>query len=108
MGLLLRIGPPGAATPDRGTQTEAEEPGSPDNFDIILTLKDDSHAIILLKYTKDIGQKDINLVLQNLTQSALLAIKEKRYDEQYRHKGKDFIAVGLGVFGRGQAKVLFG
>jgi hypothetical protein len=89
-------------------QARAEEPGAMGDLDIILVLKDGAHVVMELKYAKDEGQTDIAPLLEKLARKALAAIKEKRYGDQYRRKGTDFITVGLGVFGRGQVKALFG
>jgi hypothetical protein len=36
------------------------------------------------------------------------AIKNKKYGETYKRQGKKLLTVGLGVYGRGEVKALFG
>jgi hypothetical protein len=86
----------------------AEEPSSIGDLDIILTLKDDTYVVFELKYRKEEDQAKVDVLLKKLAVKALNAIKKKKYGETYKRQGKKFITVGLGVYGRGEVKVLFG
>jgi hypothetical protein len=89
-------------------ETRAEEPGAIGDLDLLLVLfAEDTHAVIEIKYEKDAGQKNPGEVLKRLAKNALATSKEKRYGERYKLKGERFIVIGLGIFGRGQVKVLF-
>jgi hypothetical protein len=88
-------------------EIRSEEPASIGTPDILITINDNTYVVIELKYAPDTEQKDVDSLLVELAQEALKAIKEKRYGERYRQAGKNLIEVGLGVWGRGEVKVLF-
>jgi hypothetical protein len=90
------------------TSAKAEEPDSGGDLDLLLVLKDDTHVVIELKYAKDKGQENVDELLEQLANQALKSISSHDYGGHYRLQGKNFITIGLGVFGRGQAKALFG
>jgi hypothetical protein len=93
----------------------SEEPSFTYDYDIILTMKDDTRVVIELKYAKGDGlpkdpegQAKVDALLEKLAVTALDAIKEKKYGETYKRQGKKLLTVGLGVYGRGEVKALFG
>jgi hypothetical protein len=80
-----------------------------------LTLKDDTRVVIELKYAKGDGlpknpdgQAKVEVNLKNLAVKALDAIKNKKYGETYKRQEIKLLTVGLGVYGRGEVKALFG
>jgi hypothetical protein len=90
------------------SSSEAEEPNSGGNLDLLLVLMDDTHVVIELKYAKNMGQENVDELLDQLANKALQSISSHDYGGQYRLQGKKFITIGLGVFGRGQVKAVFG
>ncbi|MDR1871111.1 MAG: ATP-binding protein [Deltaproteobacteria bacterium] len=86
----------------------AEEPGSKGTPDLTLTLNDQTYVIVELKYAKDVGQDNVEAVLNTRAKEALKAIKDKKYGQHYHLKGQKALTVGVGVFGRGEVKVIFG
>jgi hypothetical protein len=46
--------------------------------------------------------------LDKLANQGLKVIKEKKYGETYRLAGYEFVTIGIGVIGRGEAKAVFG
>jgi hypothetical protein len=85
-----------------------EQPDSGGNLDLLLVLDDDTHVVIELKYSKDNRQKNVGKVLDRLAKKALKSISSHDYGGHYRLQGKKFVTIGLGVFGRGQVKAVFG
>ncbi|MDR1871302.1 MAG: AAA family ATPase [Deltaproteobacteria bacterium] len=86
----------------------AEEPGSKGTPDLTLALNDQTYVIVELKYAQDVGQDNVEAVLNKRAQDALKAIKDKMYGQHYHLKGQKALTVGVGVFGRGEVKVIFG
>jgi hypothetical protein len=96
-------------------KARAEEPSSIGDLDIILPLTDDAYVVIELKYEKsdDLpkgpkGQAKVDAKLEKLAVKALDAIQNKKYGETYKRQGIKLLTVGLGVYGRGEVKALFG
>ncbi|MDR1870357.1 MAG: ATP-binding protein [Deltaproteobacteria bacterium] len=89
-------------------EAKAEEPGSKGTPDLTLTLKGQNYVIVELKYAKDVGQDNVEAVLNKRAIDALKAIKDKKYGQHYHLKGQKALTVGVGVFGRGEVKVIFG
>jgi hypothetical protein len=88
--------------------SRAEEPGADGTPDLTLVLKDSTYVILELKYATDTGQINVQDILDKKAKEALKAIKDKKYGEHYRLRGEKFVTVGVGVFGRGETKVIFG
>ncbi|MDR1656662.1 MAG: ATP-binding protein [Deltaproteobacteria bacterium] len=89
-------------------QTRAEEPGAIGDLDLILVLKNGTHVVMELKYAKDEGQNNVGAILKQQAQKALAAIRKKQYGQRYRLEGKEFLTVGVAVFGRSQVLAVFG
>ncbi|MDR2140780.1 MAG: ATP-binding protein, partial [Deltaproteobacteria bacterium] len=89
-------------------EVRPEEPGPLGNLDLILVTYDDIHAVIEIKYAKSVGRAGLEEALDKLARQGLKAIKEKKYGETYRLAGHDFVSIGLGVIGLGEAKAVFG
>jgi hypothetical protein len=89
-------------------EVRPEESGPLGNLDLILVTYDDIHAVIEIKYAKSEGRAGLEEALDKLANQGLKAIKEKKYGETYRLAGHDFVTIGLGVIGRGEAKAVFG
>ncbi|MDR2142266.1 MAG: PD-(D/E)XK nuclease domain-containing protein [Deltaproteobacteria bacterium] len=66
------------------------------------------HAVIEIKYAKSEGRAELEEALDKLARQGLRVIQEKKYGESYRQAGQDFVTIGLGVIGRGEAKAIFG
>jgi hypothetical protein len=88
-------------------EVRPEEPGPLGNLDLILVTYDDIHAVIEIKYAKSEGRAGLEEALDKLANQGLKAIK-KKYGETYRLAGHDFVTIGLGVIGLGEAKAVFG
>ncbi|MDR2199693.1 MAG: ATP-binding protein [Deltaproteobacteria bacterium] len=91
-----------------GKKVKADEPGIYGNPDLTLQLSDHDYAIIEIKYAAGTGRPDASEVLNNLAKKALDAIKNKKYGVQYRKKGDRVTSIGMGIFGRGKVKIIFG
>jgi hypothetical protein len=84
-----------------------EEPGSLGDLDLILVFGDNLYVVIELKCQKkddSVGNDEdkIQSILKERVDTAVKAIKEKRYGAKYERKGSKIIDVGLGVYARGR------
>jgi hypothetical protein len=84
-----------------------EEPGSLVDLDLILVFGNNLYVVIELKYQKkddSVGNDEdkIQSILKERADTALKAIKEKRYGAKYERKCSKIIDVGLGVYARGR------
>ncbi|MDR2141623.1 MAG: AAA family ATPase [Deltaproteobacteria bacterium] len=89
-------------------EVRPEEPGALGDPDLILVTFEGIHAVIEIKYAKSEGRADLEEALDQLARQGLRVIKEKKYGETYRLAGHEFVTIGLGVIGRGEAKAVFG
>jgi hypothetical protein len=87
-------------------EVNMEESGAIGDLDLTLKMGNGLYAVIELKY----GCDEINVehALNRLAQNALETIYAKQYGQKYRIPGNTVIDIGLGVFGRGQVKAIFG
>jgi hypothetical protein len=85
-----------------------EERGPLGDLDLILVTHYGLHAVIEIKYAKSEGRAELEEALDKLARQGLRVIQEKKYGETYRLAGHDFVTIGLGVIGRGEAKAVFG
>ncbi|MDR2140882.1 MAG: ATP-binding protein, partial [Deltaproteobacteria bacterium] len=89
-------------------EVRPEERGPLGDLDLILVTDFGLHAVIEIKYAKSADPAKLEESLNKLARQGLKVIKEKKYGESYRLRGKDFVTIGLGVIGRGEAKAIFG
>jgi hypothetical protein len=89
-------------------EVRAEERGSLGDADLILITDEGLHAVKTIKYAKSADPAKLEEALSKLANQGLSAIKEKKYGETYRLKGNNFVSIGLGVIGKGEAKFVFG
>jgi hypothetical protein len=82
------------------SNSRAEDPGAGGNLDLTFSLPNSDRVVIELKYQKDTGQKNIDIILDRLAKKALATTKVKRYGDRYRAENDKFIGIGLGVFGK--------
>jgi hypothetical protein len=83
-----------------------ERSGSLGDLDLIVKFSPTIRAVIELKYSYNAVDEDHTL--DKLAQNALKAIYAKQYGQEYRTPENTVIDIGMGVFGRGQVKVIFG
>ncbi|MDR1872517.1 MAG: ATP-binding protein [Deltaproteobacteria bacterium] len=87
--------------------SRAEEQGYIGNPDLTLCLNQETYAIIEMKYERLDDKKKSDTVLNSKANEALKSIHDKNYGEQYRRQGLKVIAVGVGIYGRGEVKAIF-
>jgi hypothetical protein len=88
--------------------TQAEVFDSDGNIRLLLVIKDDTHVPIGFKYSRDMGQEKVDELLDHLANTALQSCLSRGCPGHNRLQRNDFITVGLGVFGRGQVRAVFG
>ncbi|MDR2199067.1 MAG: AAA family ATPase [Deltaproteobacteria bacterium] len=91
-----------------GKSVVQDEPWQYGNPDFTLHYPKRNHAIMEVKYAFDSGQKNIDVILDTLAKNALETIKKKKYGAKYGNDGDRVVTIGMGVFGRGEVKILFG
>ncbi|MDR1872515.1 MAG: ATP-binding protein [Deltaproteobacteria bacterium] len=84
-----------------------EEQGYMGNPDLTLRLNQETYAIIEMKYERLDDKKKSDTVLNSKANEALKFIHDKNYGEQLRRQGLKVIAVGVGIYGRGEVKAIF-
>jgi hypothetical protein len=89
-------------------EVRAEERGPLGDADLIVVTSEGLHVVIEIKYAKSADPDKLEEALDKLANQGLQVIKEKKYGETYRQAGKNFVTIGLGVVGWGQAKAVFG
>ncbi|MDR1872519.1 MAG: AAA family ATPase [Deltaproteobacteria bacterium] len=87
---------------------QVEKPGGKGAPQLIMSLTNQTYAIIELKYARDRHRGSIADTLSGKADQALKASQKNIYGERLRLNGQKVVTVGVGIYGQGDVEVVFG